>query len=176
MGCPITGGYIGAAVPAAFPLPPATKPLSLYVNLGNGQPAKSFSSWTTQTINTHFSWMQPYGFDVTAMQRFGKIDPQKDGIANKVMAAAQTYGRKVYVMWRRRGPVITHGNYTMAQLAARGVPNDWASSVRVPAGRTLIMYAGDNFTGTSWTRTADTPNFTTLSPNANDQVSSCRVQ
>lgn len=68
------------------------------------------------------------------------------------------------------------GNYTLSQLAARGVPNDWASSVRVPSGRTVIMYQHDNFTGTSWTRTADTPNFTTLSPNANDQVSSCRVQ
>lgn len=72
--------------------------------------------------------------------------------------------------------VLPVGNYTIAQLAARGMPNDWASSVKVPAGRTLIMYADDNFTGTSWTRTGDTPNFTTLSPNANDQVSSIRVQ
>ena len=68
------------------------------------------------------------------------------------------------------------GNYTLAQLAARGMPNDWASSVRVPAGRTVIMYSDDNFSGTSWTRTADTPNFTTLTPNANDVVSSVRVQ
>ncbi len=72
--------------------------------------------------------------------------------------------------------VLPVGNYTIAQLAARGMPNDWASSVKVPAGRTLIMYADDNFSGTSWTRTSDTPNFTTLSPNANDQVSSIRVQ
>lgn len=68
------------------------------------------------------------------------------------------------------------GDYTTAQLAARGVPDNWASSVRVPSGRTLIMYANDNFGGTSWTRTADTADFTTLSPNANDQMSSCRVQ
>jgi parallel beta-helix repeat protein len=68
------------------------------------------------------------------------------------------------------------GTYTLAQLASRGMPNDWASSVRVPAGRTVIMYSDDNFTGTSWTRTADTANFTTLTPNANDAVSSVRVQ
>ena len=68
------------------------------------------------------------------------------------------------------------GTYTLAQLAARGMPNDWASSVRVPAGRTVIMYSDDNFTGTSWTRTADTADFTTLSPNANDVVSSVKVQ
>lgn len=68
------------------------------------------------------------------------------------------------------------GNYTLSQLAARGMPNDWASSVRVPSGRTVIMYSDDNFSGTSWTRTADTPNFPGLSPNANDVVSSVRVQ
>lgn len=72
--------------------------------------------------------------------------------------------------------VLPVGNYTLQQLAARGVPNDWASSVRVPSGRTLIMYADDNFSGASWTRTADTPNFSSLSPNADNQVSSCRVQ
>lgn len=68
------------------------------------------------------------------------------------------------------------GNYTLSQLASRGMPNDWASSVRVPAGRTVIMYADDNFTGQSWTRTADTPDFTALSPTANDKVSSVKVQ
>jgi len=68
------------------------------------------------------------------------------------------------------------GNYTTSQLAAKGMPNEWASSVRIPAGRTVIMYASDNFTGTSWTITSDTPDFTILSPNANDQVSSVKVQ
>jgi hypothetical protein len=72
--------------------------------------------------------------------------------------------------------VLPVGNYTLSQLAALGVVNDWASSVRIPAGRTVIMYQHDNFTGTSWTLTADTPHFGLLSPNANDQVSSCRVQ
>jgi hypothetical protein len=72
--------------------------------------------------------------------------------------------------------VLPVGNYTLAQLAARGMPNDWASSVRVPAGRTVIMYSDDNFSGTSWTRTADTPNFPALTPSANDVVSSVRVQ
>ncbi|HEX3800509.1 MAG TPA: right-handed parallel beta-helix repeat-containing protein [Verrucomicrobiae bacterium] len=68
------------------------------------------------------------------------------------------------------------GTYTLSQLAALGCANDSASSVRVPSGRTLIMYSDDNFSGTSWTLTSDTPNFTTLSPNANDTVSSCKVQ
>jgi Right handed beta helix region len=72
--------------------------------------------------------------------------------------------------------VLPVGTYTLSQLAARGMPNDWASSVRVPAGRTVIMYSDDNFSGTSWTRTSDTPDFSTLSPNANDVVSSVKVQ
>jgi hypothetical protein len=74
------------------------------------------------------------------------------------------------------GQSLAKGTYTLAQLAAKGVPNDWASSVRIPAGWTVIIYANDNFSGTSWTRTADTPDFTVLNPNANDQMSSCKIQ
>lgn len=71
---------------------------------------------------------------------------------------------------------IAKGNYTLAQLAAKGVPNDWSSSVRIPPGWKVILYSDDNFTGTSWTLTSDTQNFPGLSPNPNDQVSSCRIQ
>ncbi|RYY36473.1 MAG: lectin, partial [Sphingobacteriaceae bacterium] len=63
--------------------------------------------------------------------------------------------------------VLPVGNYTLSQLAARGMPNDWASSVRVPSGRTVIMYSDDNFSGQAWTRTSDTPNFPGLSPSPN---------
>ncbi|MDB6019743.1 MAG: Xylan 1,4-beta-xylosidase [Pedosphaera sp.] len=66
--------------------------------------------------------------------------------------------------------------YTLSQLAAQGVPNDWASSTRIPSGWTVIMYHDDNFAGTSWTLTADTPDFSTLSPSATDQMSSCKIQ
>jgi hypothetical protein len=72
---------------------------------------------------------------------------------------------------------LAKGTYTQAQLAAKGVPNNWASSVNIPAGWTVIMYANDNFGGTSWTRTSSTPNFTSLSPSgANDNMSSCKIQ
>jgi hypothetical protein len=70
-----------------------------YANLGNGQPATLFSSWTTQTVNKHFEWMHTYGIDCAALQRFGKSTPSKDGIATKVRDAAQTYGIKFYVMY-----------------------------------------------------------------------------
>ncbi len=74
------------------------------------------------------------------------------------------------------GQTLQAGTYTTAQLAASGVPNDWASSARIPAGWTVIVYASDNFSGTSWTLTADTPNFGSLSPSANDQMSSCVIR
>src|SRR5882724_3816924 len=70
---------------------------------------------------------------------------------------------------------LAPGNYTQAQLAAKGVPNDWASSARVPIGWTVTIYSGDNFSGTSWVLTSDNSNFTTLSPSANDQLSSCKI-
>ena len=74
------------------------------------------------------------------------------------------------------GQPLQVGNYTLTQLAAKGVPNDWASSVKVPAGRTVVLYSDDNFAGASWTITSGKLNLTTLRPNANDVVSSVWVQ
>jgi hypothetical protein len=71
---------------------------------------------------------------------------------------------------------LARGNYTLSQLQALGVQNDWASSVRIPSGFTVIMFQHNNLTGTSWTLNSDTPSFLTLSPNANDQVSSVSIQ
>lgn len=74
------------------------------------------------------------------------------------------------------GQPLQLGTYTLAQLAAKGVGNDWASSVKVPPGRTVMLYADDNFSGTSWTITSDKPNLGGLSPSANDIISSVKIQ
>ncbi|MFD1256907.1 family 16 glycosylhydrolase [Mucilaginibacter terrae] len=71
---------------------------------------------------------------------------------------------------------LSPGNYTTSQLNSLGIPDNYVSSVKVPTGYKLTMYQNDNFTGTSWVLNGDTPNFTTLSPSANDQVSSCKVE
>lgn len=75
-------------------------------NLGNGQPAKMFSSFDQQVINTHFSWMQQNGIDCAALQIFGSYvnvgTPLKalhDAINLKVETAAETSGRKFYIMF-----------------------------------------------------------------------------
>lgn len=71
------------------------------------------------------------------------------------------------------GMPMIKGDYTLSQLQAKGVPNDWASSMRIPAGFTVIMYQNDNFSGTSWTFSGDT---SWVGSAANDQMSSCRIQ
>ncbi|MES2107301.1 MAG: endo-beta-N-acetylglucosaminidase [Bacteroidota bacterium] len=71
---------------------------------------------------------------------------------------------------------IPKGNYTLAQLQAYGFVDNWASSVKLPTGWKVIMYKNDSFGGTSWTLTASNTNFTTLSPNANDVVTSVKIQ
>ncbi|MEZ2444922.1 lectin [Chitinophaga sp. RCC_12] len=73
-----------------------------WANLGNGQPAKLFSSFNDQTVNTHFLWMQQNGIDAAALQRFnpnGSEGPVRDAITAKMKTAAENYGRKFYIMY-----------------------------------------------------------------------------
>jgi hypothetical protein len=75
-----------------------------YANLGNGQPAKLFASWNDQTIDKHFEWMQTYGIDGAALQRFGSelsgsSLTWRNQVATKMSTAAQKYGKKFYIMW-----------------------------------------------------------------------------
>jgi len=73
--------------------------------VGNGQPAKMFSDWDQSTVNVHFLWMQQNGIDCAALQRFGshlsdpRVVSQENGVADRVQSAAQTYGRKFYIMY-----------------------------------------------------------------------------
>lgn len=74
-------------------------------NLGNGQPAKMFSSDDQQVSNTHCLWMQQNGIDCIALQRFGSyttagsVKDFHDAVDLNMMTAAQTYGRKFYIMY-----------------------------------------------------------------------------
>ncbi|WDF80330.1 hypothetical protein PQ469_09950 [Mucilaginibacter sp. KACC 22773] len=80
----------------------STYTASNFGNLGNGQPAKLFSSFNDQTVNTHFLWMQQNNIDGAALQRFnpnGQEGPIRDAITAKVKTAAETYGRKFYIMY-----------------------------------------------------------------------------
>ncbi|HEU4423263.1 MAG TPA: hypothetical protein VFR67_12080 [Pilimelia sp.] len=71
---------------------------------------------------------------------------------------------------------LSPGRYTLSALEARGFVNDWASSVRIPSGRSITMFEHDNFQGIQWTLSADRASFRTLQPGANDVVSSVIVR
>jgi chitodextrinase len=73
-----------------------------YANLGNGRPAALFSSYDQQTVDTHFLWMQQNAIDTAALQRFdpnGAEGPTRDAMAAKVRSAAESHGRKFYLMY-----------------------------------------------------------------------------
>lgn len=77
-----------------------------YANLGNGSPAKLFSSWNDQTVDLHFKWMSDYGIDCAALQRFGNHmanDPRdrdfKNGLVQKERAAAENHRVKFFIWY-----------------------------------------------------------------------------
>ncbi len=65
------------------------------------------------------------------------------------------------------------GSYTLTQLNAAGIPNDWMSSLKVPGGYGVDVYQNDNFTGTQWSFAADT---SYVGAACNDQMSSVIVR
>jgi len=94
-----------------------------YANLGNGQPATVLSSYDQQTVDTHFRWMQQYGCDTAALQRFnpfGGEGPIRDAMTVKVRTAAEAFGRKFYIMYD-----VT--NWTNMQSE---IKTDWTDKMR----------------------------------------------
>ena len=75
-----------------------------------------------------------------------------------------------------KGVFLPKGSYNLADLNARGIENDWASSAKVPNGVTLTLYEHQNFSGINWVLTTDTPLFSQLTPTANDKASSMKVE
>ncbi|MFC4101665.1 galactose-binding domain-containing protein [Paenibacillus xanthanilyticus] len=64
------------------------------------------------------------------------------------------------------------GNYTLSQLNSAGIPDNWTSSLKVPSGWTVEVYADDHFQGTKWTYTADS---SWVGTEANDKMSSVKI-
>ena len=75
-------------------------------NLGSGEPTKLYDSTNENVINTHFKWMNQYGIDGAAIQRFaGTIkgrtlynDPQ-DTLLYKMKTAAENNNSLFYIMY-----------------------------------------------------------------------------
>jgi predicted alpha-1,6-mannanase (GH76 family) len=144
----------------------------------------TYQSWLQSNANTAFarrrtdnlSWCQ--WSQQTPTGTLKSFDCSSSVVALQVVPAdnTSTTGVTFYADVNYGGaagmPMIK-GNYTLSQLQAKGVSNDWASSMRIPAGWTVIMYQNDNFSGTSWTFMGDT---SWVGSAANDQMSSCKIQ
>jgi hypothetical protein len=79
---------------------------TLYANLGNGSQEALFSDYDQQTVNEQFKWMQQHGCDTVALQRFNpntSEGPTRNTNALEVMSAAQSTGRKFFIMYDTTG-------------------------------------------------------------------------
>lgn len=85
-----------------------------------------------------------------------------------------TSGAKFYqdINYGGTGIALGSGNYTLSQLNANGIPNDWMSSLKVASGWTVEVYENDNFGGTKWTYTA---NSSWVGNDVNDKMSSVKI-
>jgi hypothetical protein len=106
-----------------------------YPNLNGGGDATLFSSWDQQTVDTHFRWMREYNIDTAALQRFNPFSPEgptRDAMAQQVRQAAETNGRKFYIMYDVTG-------WTSMQSQ---IKEDWTSKMR--AHTSSSAYARQN--------------------------------
>lgn len=69
--------------------------------LGTGERASLYSSYDYQTVDTHFKWMNQYGIDGVAQQRFmvqfEENAAHMDQVLKNVQTAAEKYGRVFYL-------------------------------------------------------------------------------
>ncbi|MEW9697563.1 glycoside hydrolase family 76 protein [Paenibacillus sp. SI8] len=147
--------------------------LSLYINGADTQDV-TFSNtgkwtgagaYTEKTINVTI----PDGATVKFQYDSGDVAANIDYIVLSAAASATFYQDADYA-----GSAVSlpKGNYTLAQLNAAGIPNDWMTSLKVPSGWTVDVYQHDDFAGTIWTFTANNPN---VGSAVNDQMSSVKI-
>jgi hypothetical protein len=97
-----------------------------------------------------------------------------DGYSGGLAPAPATQGITVYEDANFGGLSVKldRGTYPLLELRARGVRNDWISSIEVPAGYTLRAFTDDGFQGTEYVHSATTSFLGTQ----NDLFSSLIVQ
>jgi hypothetical protein len=79
------------------------------MHLANGDDVEFFSSQNLGVVETHFAWMETYGLDGVALQRFASplLDPVRvaamDTVLANVSQAAKDHGRVFYLMYDLSG-------------------------------------------------------------------------
>ncbi|MEU0950704.1 glycoside hydrolase family 71/99-like protein [Streptomyces canus] len=116
-----------------------------YAHLGNGKPARLFSSYATDVIDQHFEWMKKYKIDGAALQRFGSDivavgQPrlrQRNDIHSKARRAAEKHNRGFYIEYDISGLNDTNLVST--------IQNDWTNTITGALGLTKSSaYAREN--------------------------------
>jgi hypothetical protein len=75
----------------------------------DGRPVELFSDQNPRTVERHFAWMEDYGLDGVALERFANqlLDPDRlrlvDGVLGNVRHAAEDHGRVFFVMYDLSG-------------------------------------------------------------------------
>lgn len=120
-------------------------------NLGNGQPAKVFSSYDQQVISTHFKWMQQNGIDCAALQRFGSYTTDNnlkafhDGVDNMARIAAEATGRKFYIMYDCNTTANVEADWTNTIVNAQHLTS--SSAYAKQNGKPVVCLWGVGFSG-----------------------------
>jgi fibronectin type 3 domain-containing protein len=134
-----------------------------FTNFGNGQSATLFSSYDSQTVNTHFRWMAENGLDTAALQRFnptGGEGPTRDVMATRVRTAAETYGRKFYIMYDVSG-------WTTMQT---DIKVDWINKMSALTSSSAYAFQNGKPVVCIWGFGFDDPNHTWDAPTCADVI------
>ena len=129
----------------------------------------TYNGSTYTCLQTHTSLVGWEPSNVPALWQQGG-----GGTTPPVTPPPATNGVIFYADINYGGTAITLGvgNYTLSQLNARGIPNDWMSSLQVPSGWTVEVYEHDNFGGTKWTYTSSS---SWVGSAVNDKMSSVKI-
>ena len=94
-------------------------------DLSDGTPAKLYSSYKEDVIDTHFRWMKENGIDGAALQRFyltdGVFVTFRDSVAARMMRSAERHGRIFYIMY----------DLGAGDISLIAFQNDWARLEKV---------------------------------------------
>ena len=104
-------------------------------------------------LTTSLPYAQVTGTAATAAKHLGGVKIGLDGpggVPGATFYPDANYGGT--------GVKLGDGSYTISQMEAAGIPNDAISSIRVPSGFKVVAYADGDYTGSSWTFTADNAN------------------
>jgi len=122
-GCPGDGAKLGwrhwgdlanGPAPTVDMLPdvselPATERCATPLRSADGHPVELFDSQNPATVQRHFAWMQQYGLDGVALQRFATellqlpVLHADDVVLGNVRDAAEQHGRVFFVMYDLSG-------------------------------------------------------------------------